>query len=187
VPVHVMALPTCKSGTGLARHAPDVARFAAPLRCKYTLVMQELSATELPCACSTLRKASRSVSRLYDAALAEAGVSSAQLPILRAASIQAWLPLNALAAQLFMERTSLYRTLAPMVDAGWIKVESGRAAPRRAKSVSLTRKGRAVTQAANVHWDGVQTRIVESFGTRGWESLHKDILKLAALGAHLGA
>lgn len=145
------------------------------------------SAIELPCACATLRKASRSVSRLYDAALADAGVSSAQLPILRAASRQAWLPLNALAEQLFMERTSLYRTLAPMVQAGWIKVESGRAGPSRSKLVALTRKGRTVTTAANVHWDVVQTRIVESFGTQRWQSLQKDIVELATLGVYLGA
>ncbi len=86
-----------------------------------------------------------------------------------------------------MERTSLYRTLAPMVQAGWIKVESGRAGPSRSKLVALTRKGRTVTTAANVHWDVVQTRIVESFGTQRWQSLQKDIVELATLGVYLGA
>jgi len=68
---------------GLNTVAPAFARL---WRSKYTFAVKKPSTKELPCACSTLRKASCSVNRLYDAALAEAGASSAQQPILRAAS-----------------------------------------------------------------------------------------------------
>lgn len=132
-----------------------------------------------------LRKASRSVSRLYDAALADAGVSAAQPPVLRTISRHEWLTLSQLAKILFMERTSLYRTLTPMIQSGWVAIKGGRIGEGHAKQVSLTRKGRALTLAANAHWEGVQTRMVESFGTERWESLHKDIAELAALGVEL--
>jgi DNA-binding MarR family transcriptional regulator len=147
--------------------------------------MTSLSATELPCACATLRKASRSISRVYDAALAKGGLTSAQLPILRAISRQPWLPLSQLAAVMVMERTSLYRTLVPMIDSGWIAVKGSRVGEGRAKRVSLTCKGQTVTAAANVHWEVVQTRIVKTFGTKRWESLQQDIAELAALGLTL--
>ena len=42
------------------------------------------AAIGLPCACTTLRKAARSVSRIYDEALAAVGMNVTQLAILRA-------------------------------------------------------------------------------------------------------
>ncbi|WP_458070906.1 hypothetical protein [Rhodanobacter sp. BL-MT-08] len=72
-----------------------------------------------------------------------------------------------------------------MADAGWITVKRGWAGESRTKSVALTRQGRAVMTAANVHWEGIRGRIVQSFGMEPWGSLHKDIAELAALGVNL--
>lgn len=118
--------------------------------------------------------------------MADAGLSSAQLPILRAVAKQPWLPLNQLAKLLYMERTSLYRTLAPMIEADWIMARGSQPGEGRNKSVALTRKGRTTITAANVHWKAIQSRMVESFGAKRWESLHRDIAELAALGVALG-
>ena len=65
-----------------------------------------------------------------------------------------------------MERTSRYRTLTPMIEAVWITIRSDHADEGRTRSVALTRKGRVVTSAANVHWGVIQARIVKSFGKR---------------------
>jgi hypothetical protein len=43
-----------------------------------------LNQIDLPCACTTLRKAARAVSRIYDEAVAAAGMNVTQLAILRA-------------------------------------------------------------------------------------------------------
>src|SRR5216684_3529384 len=42
------------------------------------------TAIDLPCACTTLRKATRAVSRIYDDSLASVGMNVTQLAILRA-------------------------------------------------------------------------------------------------------
>jgi len=67
-----------------------------------------------PCACTALRKAGRAVSRAYDEALAAHGMSTAQFAILRHVARGAPLALSRLAEQLVMDRTSLYRAVAPL-------------------------------------------------------------------------
>ncbi|MGC1305154.1 MAG: MarR family winged helix-turn-helix transcriptional regulator [Caulobacteraceae bacterium] len=139
--------------------------------------------TALPCASTTLRKASRAVSRIYDAALAPAGMTVAQLSILRAIQRAEHQPLSRLAESMVMDRTSLYRALTPMIRSGWMMVED---APKgRAKLVSLTRKGHDLTDAAGANWDAAQIRFVEAFGVERWETLHTAIADLAAVGVQL--
>jgi DNA-binding MarR family transcriptional regulator len=143
-------------------------------------------ATQLPCACSTVRKASRSISRIYDAALANAGVTSAQFPISRTISQDTWTPLNQIATRLFMERTSLYRTLKPMVASGWVTQRGGCVGEGHAKQILLTPAGMRVRDGAGVHWSKVQTGLVETFGANRWALLQKNIIELAALARELG-
>lgn len=114
-------------------------------------------------------------------------MTSAQFPILRNISQDAWTPLNQIATRLFMERTSLYRTLKPMVASGWVIEKGGCVGEGHAKQILLTPAGSQIRDAASVRWSEVQTRFVESFGTDRWASLHKDIVELAALGRQLGA
>jgi DNA-binding MarR family transcriptional regulator len=162
------------------------AAFAGSARCKYTRPVKTDPATQLPCACSTARKASRSISRIYDAALANAGVTSAQFPILRTISHEAWTPLNQLASRLFMERTSLYRTLRPMVTAGWVIKRGNCLGAGHAKQILLTPAGAGVRDKAGVHWSEVQTRLVGTFGANRWALLQKDLIELAELARELG-
>jgi DNA-binding MarR family transcriptional regulator len=142
------------------------------------------SATDLPCACTALRKASRAVSRLYDAALAPAGMSVAQLAILRAILRAGTIPLSRLADQMVMDSTSLYRALTPMIRSGWIAVEAGEKG--RAKLASLTEQGRRATNDAAAHWEAAQIRFVEAFGAERWRDLHQAIASLADTGVALG-
>jgi len=136
-------------------------------------------ATGLPCACTTLRKASRAVSRVYDAALAPLGLTSVQFSILRNVQRAGEVPLSRLAERLVMDRTSLYRTLAPMQRAGWVDVA---AAGGRAKQVSLTAAGRKLAGAAASRWEAAQRTVVEAFGVERWTELQAGIDALTAVG-----
>jgi len=141
------------------------------------------TAIDLPCACTTLRKATRAVSRIYDDALAAAGMNVTQLAILRAIGRagDGGAPLSRLAEGLVMDKTSLYRGLGPLIRSGWVVVTQ--AGKGRTK---LVRKGRRVTDAAALPWEAAQSRVVEAFGVKRWAALHESIADLAAVGVRLG-
>lgn len=143
-------------------------------------------AVDLPCVCTTVRKASRALSRLYDEALAEAAMTAAQLAILRAVlrAGSAGQPLSRLADALVMDRTSLYRSLTPLIRKGWIALGTGPGG--RAKVALLTAAGRRATESAAAHWGAAQTRMVRALGTRRWQALHQDLAELADLGTRFG-
>jgi DNA-binding MarR family transcriptional regulator len=138
------------------------------------------------CACTTLRKASRALSRIYDEALLPAGMTVAQLAVLRAIGrgAEGGEPLSRLAESLVMDRTSLYRALIPLKKSGWVAINAG---PRgRAKQVELTMKGERAIQAARKFWDAAQTTILGEFGAERWAFLQNAVAELTALGVKLG-
>ena len=140
-------------------------------------------AATLPCACTALRKASRAISRAYDAALAPTGLTSAQYAILRRVQRAGPLPLSRLAEWLVMDRTSLYRALAPMERAGWLTLASGAG---RAKVATLTAAGDDLIERAVPHWEGAQRRVVDTFGADRWAELQASIAALTDAGVAAG-
>lgn len=120
------------------------------------------------CACTTLRKASRAVTRAYDDALAANGMTTAQFAILRHIARGEPLALSRLAEQLVLDRTSLYRALAPIEARGWVSIGAGAG---RTKLASLTAAGRGAIDAAEADWEGVQARIVGAMGKEKWMEL----------------
>lgn len=141
---------------------------------------------DLPCACTTLRKASRALSRIYDEALAAVGMNVTQLAILRAIGRagDGGIPLSRLAESLVMDKTSLYRGLGPLIRSGWVVVMQ--AGKGRTKLVCLTTEGRRATDAAAEPWKAAQSKVVEAFGVERWAALHGSIADLAAVGVRLG-
>jgi DNA-binding MarR family transcriptional regulator len=146
----------------------------------------EATAIDLPCACTTLRKATRALSRIYDDALAAVGMNVTQLAILRVIGRvgDSGVPLSRLAESLVMDKTSLYRGLGPLIRSGWVVVKQ--AGKGRTKLVRLTTKGRRVTDAAAEPWEAAQSKVLEAFGVERWAALHQSIADLAAVGVRLG-
>lgn len=127
------------------------------------------------CAAGTLRRAARSMARVYDSRLAAVGLTTTQYSILRRLhDAGAPVPLPELANELVFERTSLYRALAPLRQQRLITFTAGH---RRAKNVSLTALGEKRTVAAAPHWQRAQDDFLEEFGVNDW----------AALAGHLTA
>ena len=147
----------------------------------------EASPLQLPCACTSLRKAARAVSRIYDDALASVGMTATQLAILRAIDRagEDGVALSQLAEGLVMEKTSLYRGLGPLLREEWIEVFA--AAKGRAKLARLTQVGRLAMERAAEPWERAQTRVVEAFGPARWATLQPDIAALAETGVRLQA
>lgn len=133
----------------------------------------------VPCACTALRKASRAMTRLYDEALAGSGMTTVQFSILRNLARQGAMPLARLAELLVMDRTSLYRTIAPLEACGWVEVRPANSGKARIAEVSGT--GRAAMAAATPAWEAAQRRIVGAFGTENWQTIEGALGRLIAL------
>jgi DNA-binding MarR family transcriptional regulator len=121
-----------------------------------------------PCACTTLRKTSRAVTRFYDDAIAESGLSISQFSLLRNLSRLGPTPLSDFAETMVMERTSLYRMLAPLEARGLIAIAAGKG---RARVAALTADGRAIMEATADAWEEAQGRFVRTLGADKWQAL----------------
>src|SRR5271154_6129563 len=86
------------------------------------------------CHCLALRQAARHVTRFYDQSLAPTGLRSTQFSILSKLKRLGPLTINALAAEMAMDRTTLGRTMLPLERDGLITVESG-AQDKRSKQL----------------------------------------------------
>ena len=135
-----------------------------------------LRAGQTPCACTTLRKASRAVTRLYDGALSGQGMTTTQFAILRnLARAAGVMPLSRLAERLVMERTTLYRTLTPIERAGWVRIVDGEG---RAKNACLTDNGRQAMDDANDAWETALERIRDTLDEGEWERMLVTLTRL---------
>jgi DNA-binding MarR family transcriptional regulator len=134
------------------------------------------------CACTTLRKASRAVTRLYDDALVETGMSVIQFSILRNIARHEPLPLMRLADLLVMDRTTLYRALGPIDRAGWVSIAEGEG---RAKTAMLTNQGRRALMKATSAWEAVQSELLGKIGMKDWTNIQTSLAKVLVVAKEL--
>ena len=140
----------------------------------------------LVCAAGTLRRASRSITRLYDNHLAAVGLTTTQFSIMRSlAGANAPVALSEVGRQQVFERTSLYRALAPLRRQKLIVLS---AAEGRAKAVALTTLGAKRVAAALPHWEKAQDAFLAQFGGSAWSVLAAQLVGVVdaakAIGGH---
>lgn len=116
------------------------------------------------CACFNLRKAARTVTQLYDAALKPAGVLATQLPLLAATATLERATVTELAEAMVMDRTTLTRNLRPLERDGLVRTTPGK--DRRVREVSLTRKGQKVVLEAYPLWRQAQATVARRLGAK---------------------
>jgi DNA-binding MarR family transcriptional regulator len=133
------------------------------------------------CACTALRKASRAITRLYDAALVQHGLNTSQFGLLRHVARAGEIALSRLAEALVMDRTTLYRALRPVEAAGW--VETRAEARGKARCVRLTAQGQALIARAEPDWQACQDDMRHRLGERTWADLHAASLAVQDLAA----
>lgn len=145
------------------------------------MYMHHVAASESPCACTALRKATRTLDRLYDAALAPYGLTTGQFALLRNIHRAGQIALSRLADALVLDRTSLYRSLRPLEQAGWVRVAA--AAQGRTKLAALTEAGLAVMRTAEPAWARLQADINARLGATAWRDMLAIGEKVVALEA----
>jgi DNA-binding MarR family transcriptional regulator len=122
------------------------------------------------CNCLALRQAARHVSQFYDQFLAASGLRGAQYSILARLHRKGPISINALAAELVMDRTTLGRNILPLARDGLISIKPGRI-DRRSRDVQLTKAGVARLRIACEGWRQAQAQFEAAFGGKRAKAL----------------
>jgi DNA-binding MarR family transcriptional regulator len=133
--------------------------------------VSELSArVRVECAGGGLRRASRAISRFYEAAFAPLDLTATQFSILVAVNLgDGPIPLSRLADALVLDRTSLYRALKPLVRRRRLRVLPGRTG--RERTAALTETGHQLLEEALPIWEQTQGRFIDALGPQRWAAL----------------
>jgi len=115
------------------------------------------------CNCLAIRQAARHVTQFYDQLFAPVGLRATQYAILSRLRRDGPMTINALAAALVMDRTTLGRNILPLQRDGLIEVVAA-PADRRRRELRLTAAGVARQRAASERWGMAQARFDEVFG-----------------------
>src|ERR1700730_8328049 len=117
------------------------------------------------CNCLAVRQAARHITQFYDQFLAPSGLRTTQFSILAKLRLLGPMTINALAANLVMDRTTLGRNILPLERDGLIAVEKG-SRDRRSKVVQLTEAGAAGFRGAAKGWTQAQRQFEAAFGAK---------------------
>ncbi len=107
--------------------------------------------------------ASRFVTRHYDRALAPAGISANGYSLLVRLGDEGPLPVGGLAARLAMDRSTLSREIAPLIENGLVE-NAGDVNDRRRRMLALSPAGHLRIEEAHPLWARAQGELVEQFG-----------------------
>ena len=132
----------------------------------------------LPCACASLRRAARAVTRSYEEALRGTGLKPTQFTLLQALELLGPSSQRAIGRLLALESTTLTRTLGPLERAGWIR--GGAVSDRREVRWALTPAGRRRLDRARPAWDRAQASLRARLGAAPWARLSRDLAAVAA-------
>ena len=113
---------------------------------------------ETPCVCNTLRRATRAVTAMYDAALAPSGLRITQFSVLVALARLGSLPVTRLAAEVALDRSTMGRNLDPLERRGLVEIKVGEV-DQRERVAHLTVAGERAIEAARPYWRAAQERI----------------------------
>ena len=138
------------------------------------------------CNCLALRQAARHVSQFYDQFLAPHGLRNTQYSILARLQRRGAMSINALAAELVMDRTTLGRNILPLQREGLISISPG-LADGRSKELRLTKAGAARCRAALKAWREAQTHFEAAFGSKQAKHLRALLYEVATNGGVAGA
>lgn len=131
------------------------------------------------CACSKIRRASRALTRIYDAALAEAGLTTSQFAILRTLERLGPSSVTALAHATGHERSAMTRNLRLLEEHGLVGIGAG--ADQRCRAVAITAAGTAAIARAEPAWRSVQAQIEQGLGAEDHRLLFALLDKVEAL------
>jgi DNA-binding MarR family transcriptional regulator len=137
----------------------------------------------LACACQSLRRLTRLVTRIYDQELRKAGIDITQFGLLTALAIVGEANQKTLSAGFAMDSTTLTRTLALLRKQHWIQVRPGK--DRRERVFRLTEAGKMQIAAAQPHWQEAERRLRKTLGQAAFKQMQSVVsdVTIGAAGA----
>ena len=117
------------------------------------------------CNCLAVRQAARHITQFYGQFLATSGLRTTQFSILAKLRRLGPMTINALAAEMVMDRTTLGRNILPLERDGLIAVGRG-SRDRRSKELQVTEGGEARFRAATKGWVQAQQQFEKVFGAK---------------------
>jgi len=145
---------------------------------KGILMAQQNTIPQSACICINLRRIAAKVTDFYDKALKPAGVTINQYSLLINISRMEGCGTGALARLVGLERSTLVRTLSPLLNAGLIEDKSP--AQIRKRALYLTASGHDTLKTGLPLWEKAQHDIFSKFGD-GYESFMDTFHKIATL------
>lgn len=143
---------------------------------------QSASVEQVPVTCMGLhvRRASRILTQVYDAAFRPLDLVQTQFTLLVAIHLFQSVPITQLAQELFADQTTLTRNIKVLEKRGLVAINSGE--DRRIKLVSLTAEGQALLEQAMPLWEQAQARLMQHFGEQQWQTLLSLLSEVKTLG-----
>jgi len=129
------------------------------------------------CASFNFRRTARAVTRLYDMALQESGMRSTQFAILVGIAKKQPVSVGDLADVLFIDSTTLTRSLRLLQKEGLIAI-SNRAAKRQ-RFLTITAKGEDALARSLPAWRKAHEHFVARVGSEYWMGLRNELERLA--------
>lgn len=128
-----------------------------------------------------LRRATRSVTRLYDDALRPLELRITQFSLLRQLVRHGEQRMRDLAARVVLEETALNRAVRGLESRGWIAIRTGKQ-DRRERMLSITPAGRALLAEAEPRWLAAQQRMTDELGP-SWDVLVRGLTEVTERAA----
>ena len=138
------------------------------------------------CNCNAVRKASRQISRFYDAHLEPTGLRITQFLTLAALNEVGSAPINALAERLDIERTAMGKMVGFLERDGLIRL---RPSPTdgRSRLIELTEKGRRLHGRAFPLWRAAQRQFEQLNGVQNVAGLRQGLRSMVTGEVTAGA
>jgi DNA-binding MarR family transcriptional regulator len=128
-----------------------------------TWTAEQLATVGPACAALNVRKASRTLTRLYAKAFEPVKLEPTQFALLVTCSRQSVITMTTLATRLLMDPSGLARNVAVLERRGLLKVVPAEE-DRRVRNISITKAGKATLARALPHWESAQKQLADQMG-----------------------
>lgn len=143
----------------------------AEIRCRKVCQMSNVTRGDSPCYCINTRRMAGAMSHIYDFYLRPVGLSANQYALLVDLGRLGSASTTDLAAFVGLNRSTLVRTLRPLIKKGLIEDKS--LSGRRSREFQLTESGRKIVEEGRSLWQAAQDLMETELGT-GEMSLIKE-------------
>jgi len=131
------------------------------------------------CNCINLRRASQSITQLYDDFLASSGLKVSQHLLLKTIKHLGPVSVSSLAFEVRLDRTTIVRNLKPLEERGFIVDVATKGT--RNRGLKLTDEGLEILEKATLLWLEAQIFIQQYLGKENMDNLTVLLSKIEAL------